>query len=100
MKSKAAEMTFFPFKRTVSFTGQPSILEVALANNLPLNHSCGGMGSCTTCLIVVKKGLEKLGPRTELEQEHASFREFNDDERLACQTSALEGLVILIPDET
>jgi 2Fe-2S ferredoxin len=100
MKSKVAELTFLPFKKTVSFTGHPSILEVALANEIPLNHSCGGMGSCTTCLVLVKKGLDKLNSRTELEQEHANSRSFQDHERLACQTSAADGLVVVVPEDS
>jgi len=100
MKPKVAELTFLPSKKTVSFEGHPSILEVALANEIPLNHSCGGMGSCTTCLVVIKKGLEKLTSRAELEQEHANIRGFQDHERLACQTSAADGLVVAIPSES
>src|ERR1700729_2013680 len=100
MKSKVAELTFLPFKKTVSFTGLPSVLEVAIAGGIPLNHSCGGMGSCTTCLVVVKKGLENLGPRTELEQEHANMRNFKDQERLACQTLAVDGLVVAVPEDS
>jgi 2Fe-2S ferredoxin len=91
-------MTFLPFKKTVPFTAQPSVLELAIASEIPLNHSCGGMGSCTTCLIVVKKGLEKLSPRNEIEQEHANQRNFKENERLACQTSACDGLIVVVPE--
>ena len=93
------EMTFLPAKKTVPFTGHQSVLELAMANDIPLNHSCGGMASCTTCLIKVVKGLDKVPPRNELEQEHADLRNFSNDERLACQTPALPGLVVEVPEE-
>jgi ferredoxin len=92
-------MTFLPFKKTVSFTGQPSVLEVAVANEIPLNHSCGGMASCTTCRIFIKSGLEKVPARNELEQEHATARNFTPAERLGCQTTAFDGLVVEIPED-
>jgi ferredoxin len=86
--------------KTVEITGHPSVLEVAMANDIPLSHSCGGMASCTTCLIVIKKGLEKIPPRNELEQEHATSRGFKTEERLGCQTPADDGLVVFIPPES
>lgn len=92
-------MTFLPLKKAVSFTGQPSVLEVAIANEIPLNHSCGGMASCTTCRVFVKKGLEQIPQRNELEQEHATARAWTPVERLGCQTTAFDGLVVEIPEE-
>lgn len=92
-------MTFLPFKKKVTFDGQPSVLEVAIANEIPLNHSCGGMASCTTCRVFVKKGLEQIPPRNELEQEHANIRGFTQAERLGCQTTAFDGLVVEVPQD-
>jgi ferredoxin, 2Fe-2S len=93
----AKTVVFLPQKKKCSFDGSPSLLEVAVANNLPLNHSCGGMGSCTTCLVHVKDGLNLLHPRNEVEREHAQMRGFQPYERLACQTGAEDGLVVVIP---
>lgn len=96
-KLPTRQMTFLPFKKKCSFTGQPSVLEVAIAHEIPLNHSCGGMGSCTTCLVHVKEGLQALPPPEDVEREHAQMRGFAPNERLACQISALEGLVVEVP---
>ena len=41
-------LTFLPENRTVSFTTEANVLDVALKNKIELSHSCGGMGSCTT----------------------------------------------------
>ncbi len=96
---KTKSILFLPQKKKCEFSGQPSVLEIAIAHELPLNHSCGGLGSCTTCLVKITKGLESLGPRQELEQEHANMRGFADQERLACQITAKDGLEITIPIE-
>ncbi len=97
-KNKSAKtIKFQPMNIECTFTGHPSVLEVAIAHNIPLNHSCGGMGSCTTCLVHIKEGLEKVGPRQELESEHAQMRGFKGYERLSCQITAKDGLTIYIP---
>ncbi len=93
----AMKMTFNPDSHVCEFDGQPSILEVAIACDVPLNHSCGGMGSCTTCIIRVIYAPTLLEPRSELETEHAGARGFADCERLGCQTNAVDGLIVEIP---
>jgi 2Fe-2S ferredoxin len=75
-----------------------SILSVAMGAGVRISHSCGGMGSCGTCRVVVlDAGNMPLEARNQIEQEMASDRGFAPDERLACQTSAVDGLKVLIP---
>ena len=93
-------MTFLPIERTVEIGRSPSVLDVALAHKIPLNHSCGGMGSCTTCRIHVKSDLTALEPRNEVEQEMADMKGFKEEERLACQLAPADGLVVEIPPST
>lgn len=74
-----------------------TILEALLDARIELNHSCGGMGTCGTCRVFVEKGLEKLGLRNEPETEIANDRQFTENERLACQNFAKDGLVLRKP---
>ncbi len=69
-----------------------TVLEAVLASGVNLNHSCGGMGSCGTCRILVESPVGELCGRNELEQEMAQSRGFLDQERLACQLTAIPGL--------
>lgn len=62
-----------------------SVLDCLLAAKAPVGTSCGGMGTCTACLVRVKDGLVELGERGEIETEAASDRGFHQDERLSCQ---------------
>jgi ferredoxin len=71
-----------------------TVLEVALANEIPLGHSCGGMGSCTTCLGEIQGDLGKLPPRGDTEQEMADMKGLKPRERLCCQLPAVAGLVV------
>lgn len=90
-------MEFQPLARVCDFSHEESILEVALKNNIEINYSCGGMGSCTTCRVIIDQGLELLPPRNELELAIAQERGFSDKERLSCQTPPMDGLVCRIP---
>src|SRR6516164_10755442 len=72
------QVTFLPEGKTVEFEhgklpykehGKPeSILDVAINNNVFLDHACGGNCACTTCHVHVIKGAELL---SEMEDDEA-----------------------------
>ncbi|MFS4458856.1 2Fe-2S iron-sulfur cluster-binding protein [Bdellovibrio sp. HCB2-146] len=99
MKAKSGKfMTFLPDEEIVEVSHEgATVLEAALAAGVELNHTCGGFGTCGTCRVWVVSGLEKIGPRNEIEQEMADDRKFAPEERLACQISAFAGLVVRKP---
>lgn len=90
-------LIFLPSEKSCDFTDEESVLEVALKNGLEIPHSCGAMGSCSTCRVVVKTKTAPLPPRTELEQDIANMRGFDESERLSCQLPPMDGLVLLVP---
>lgn len=89
---------FYPMDKSFPAAGADSVLTVALKNGIDLAHSCGGMGSCTTCRVFVEHCSHALPVRGELEQETADQRGFADNERLACQLPPQDELVVRIPD--
>lgn len=99
MKSKSGKyITFLPDNNIVLVSQKDqSVLDVAVRSGLALDHTCGGFGTCGTCRIFVRHGLESLPPRNEVETEIAEDRSFHDYERLACQTEPQDGLVVEIP---
>ena len=101
MKPKSGKyITFLPDDLNVLVSHKDrSVLEVALRENLALDHTCGGNGTCGTCRVFIKKGLQNLPPRNEIEAEMADDRGFRNDERLACQIPPIEGLVIERPSK-
>jgi ferredoxin len=90
---------FFPMDKGFAPGRAESVLEVALKNGIDIGHSCGGMGSCTTCRVIVEHSPEPLPPRGELEQETADSRGFADNERLCCQLPPTPGLVVRVPTD-
>src|SRR2546427_6593068 len=63
-------VTFLPLGTTIEVDdakypladhGKPgSLLDIALANDIHLEHNCGGSCACTTCHVIVKEGEETL----------------------------------------
>ena len=89
---------FLPFEKSCDFTSEESVLEVALKNGIEIPHSCGAMGSCTTCRVLVEGRKGALPGRTELEQDIADMRGFDESERLSCQLPPMDGMVLRIPE--
>jgi 2Fe-2S ferredoxin len=90
-------MQFLPHEKTCVIKNEESVLEVALRNDIDLPHSCGGMGSCTTCRVLVVNSPTELPERNELEQDIADMRGFRPEERLSCQLAPVAGLVVRVP---
>ena len=81
--------------QAVAFLGPCTVLEAALAAGIKIPHSCGGMGSCGTCRVVVMSGADGLEQRSEVELEMSDARGFREDERLSCQIQAVSGLKLV-----
>lgn len=63
-----------------------SLLAIALANGVEIDHACGGVCACSTCHVLVREGLETLPEASEDEEDmldHAPALEACS--RLACQ---------------
>lgn len=80
------KVTFLPVNQTVDGRPGESILEIAIANDVPLQHACGGFCACTTCHIQVKEGLDSLSGMEEDEDERIErVHGLTDKSRLGCQ---------------
>jgi len=50
--------------------GKPeSFLDVAKNHGVPLEHACGGSCACTTCHVIVKRGMDRLTTAEENEED-------------------------------
>jgi 2Fe-2S ferredoxin len=91
------KILFLPADKYVEIRGEPSVLDLALKNKIPLDHSCGGSGSCGTCRVFIEGG-GPVGARNDIEAAMAEDRQFTDFERLACQIEPVDGLVVRTPE--
>jgi len=94
---KAYKITFMPMNKTIEVDPSKvpyddhgldgSILEIALAHGIEIDHACGGVCACSTCHVIVSKGLGSCNEAIdeELDQiDNAPKATF--ESRLACQT--------------
>ncbi|HBD23413.1 MAG TPA: ISC system 2Fe-2S type ferredoxin [Oceanospirillaceae bacterium] len=79
-----------------------TILDVALANGIELEHACEKSCACTTCHIHVREGFDSLPEADELEEDYLDKAWGVDpDSRLSCQVIVEDqDLVVEIPKYT
>jgi len=104
-------ITFLPMNVTVEVdpekipygvNGLPgSILDIALAAGINIDHSCGGVCACSTCHCIVREGLETISEMSEAEDEQLSFAPgLTPNSRLSCQSvpTGTRNLIVEIPN--
>ncbi|RMG11643.1 MAG: ferredoxin [Planctomycetota bacterium] len=63
-----------------------SLLSIALAQGVPIDHACGGVCACSTCHVVVERGLESCNEASEDEEDMLDLAPgLTPNSRLACQ---------------
>ncbi len=79
-----------------------TILDVALANHIDLEHACEKSCACTTCHIIVREGFDSLDMSDDLEDDMLDKAwGLEAESRLGCQAVvASEDLVVEIPKYT
>jgi ferredoxin, 2Fe-2S len=78
-----------------------SLLDVALAVGLPLEHVCGGNCACTTCHVIVRAGAENLSPMEDDEADRLDTAwDLTPRSRLACQAVVCGDVTCEVPEYT
>ena len=101
-------VTFLPLGKTVEVDderypladhGKPgSLLDIAIAHGIELEHNCGGSCACTTCHVVVREGEQHLSEMQEDEEDRLDTAEgLTIHSRLGCQAVVKGDVVVEIP---
>ena len=79
--------------------GRPgSLLDIALASDIHLEHNCGGSCACTTCHVIVKEGEANLSEMQPDEEDRLDMAEgLTIHSRLGCQCVVRGDVVVEIP---
>jgi ferredoxin, 2Fe-2S len=78
-----------------------SVLDIAMGSDIDIDHACGGVVACSTCHIVVKKGLNSCNESTDAEEDQLDKAPgLTPQSRLGCQCVAngTEDLVVEVPN--
>lgn len=91
-----------PVNMPTSATGLAgSILDIALASGVDIDHACGGVCACSTCHVIVREGFESLNESSEEEEDQLDKAPgVQPKSRLACQAvpSGNANLVVEVPN--
>jgi 2Fe-2S ferredoxin len=100
--SQGIEVEVDPDDIPSSGTGLPgSVLDIGLASGADIDHACGGVCACSTCHVIVRKGLESCSEATEEEEDQLDKAPgLTPYSRLACQCvpDGSQDLVVEIPN--
>lgn len=81
--------------------GRPgSILNLALAHGLEIDHACGGVCACATCHVIVRQGLDTCNdPSDDEEDQLDEAPGVTPKSRLACQCvpNGTQDVVVEVP---
>lgn len=95
------ELVVDPKQLPYGHNGLPgSILDLAHAAGVPLDHACGGVCACSTCHVVVQEGLDSCNEATDEElDELEQAPGITMESRLGCQCvpNGTQNVVIEIP---
>lgn len=104
-------ITFLPENKVVevdpenmptSATGLPgSILDIALASGIDIDHACGGVCACSTCHVIVKEGLGSCPESSDDEEDQLDKAPgVTAKSRLSCQTvpDGSRNLIVDVPN--
>src|SRR6266700_1470040 len=108
--TKKYKVTFLPSGKTIEVdpekipyghNGLPgSILDISEGFKIGLDHACGGVCACSTCHVIVRKGLESCNEATNDEIDMIEeARGVELESRLSCQcvSNGTTDLVVEIP---
>jgi 2Fe-2S ferredoxin len=86
--------------QTVEAKDGETILEAAVAHDIPLQHACGGFCACTTCHVIVKQGEQNLTDMEEDEEERLDRATgVTLRSRLGCQAKVTGDITVEIQHE-
>ncbi len=75
-----------------------SLLNIASANRVEIDHPCEGVGTCGLCYVEIEAGLANLSPPLDDELEMLDQTAPNPARfRLACQAVVLGDVVCRVP---
>lgn len=96
---KETTVEFEHGKLPYSHHGLPeSFLDVAMNLGVPLEHACGGSCACTTCHVIIRKGMQNLSEMEDNEADRLDTAwDLTTESRLGCQAVINGDVVCELP---
>ncbi|MDN5213354.1 adenylate/guanylate cyclase domain-containing protein [Fulvivirgaceae bacterium BMA12] len=84
-------------ERRITVSPEETILEASLKADIRHPHVCGSNARCSSCRVVVERGIENCSERSEEAGRVATKLGFGPELRLACQTTVKGDIAIRKP---
>lgn len=94
---KQHRIVFLPGNKTGYFDEGTSVRDAALELGIGIESSCGGLGSCGECRVIVKEGIK---PPAIEEEALLKKEELDEGVRLSCKTAISDNIVCFIPEDS
>ena len=96
------KVIFLPSNSVVNGEKGKTLLDLAFENDIVIEHNCGGLCACTSCRVLIKKGMFLLKEKSREENELLLDSGFSEVEnRLCCQCEIInesgEDIIVEIP---
>jgi 2Fe-2S ferredoxin len=76
-----------------------SVLNIIHEHGIDWMFACGGKGKCTTCKIIVQKGMNNISEANEIEKKFLEIGKLEPNERLACQCTISGDIEVDVADK-
>lgn len=96
--SSTNELKYLNKQCSIDVDADQTILEAFQKVEIDHPHVCGGNAMCSSCRVMIEKGMDNCSPRNEKELLVAKKLSFDPQLRLACQTTLCGNVSISKPD--
>lgn len=93
------KVKFLPMEKEVEITPEQSVLEVALANQIPIRTVCKGIPACAECRVRIVEGENFVLPPNKAELNLIGSGYFVDHRRLSCQLHCYGDVTIDVSEQ-
>lgn len=85
--------------KEVEITSEQSVLEVALANQIPIRTVCKGVPACSECRVRITEGENYVLPPNKAELNLIGSGYFVDHRRLSCQLRCYGNVTVDVSEQ-
>lgn len=93
------KVKFLPMNKEVEITSEQSVLEVALANQIPIRTVCKGVPACSECRVRITEGENYVLPPNKAELNLIGSGYFVDHRRLSCQLRCYGNVTVDVSEQ-
>lgn len=93
------KVKFLPMDKEVEIKPEQTVLEVALANQIPIRTVCKGVPACSECRVRITDGENLVLPPNKAELNLIGSGYFVDHRRLSCQLHCYGNITVDVSEQ-